>query len=239
MNAVLIENAIGDYVALFSPQAQSCDDLMAMLKFAPFYDVVIGKRNKKIQGFLNTIFSKLFYKLVALLTHIKIDSIYDDFLVINRKVVNFLINQNERIKFIRLIALNSNFNVKEFSYTPIGKSKTRSFVANVNFAIDLIISNSFKLLRIASISAFSMALFNLLYIFYVFLIYIFKDFVIAGWASSNLYNSIIYGILFLILGVVCEYIRIVLINQNQNKDYEIIDEKISTALLFNKNIEEM
>lgn len=236
---MLIENAIGDYVALFSPQAQSVKDLDSMLKLAPFYDVVIGKRNKKIQGFFSTIFSKLFYKLVSILTHIKIDSSHDDFLVMNKKVLNFLINQNDRIKFVRLIALNSNFNVKEFPYTPIGKSKTRSFLANVNFAIDLIISNSFKLLRIGSIAAILMAFLNLIYIFYIFLIYIFKDFVISGWTSSNLYSCVIYAVLFLILSIVCEYIRIILINQKQNKAYEIIDEKISTALLFDKNIEEI
>ena len=58
--------------------------------------------------------------------------------------------------------------------------------------------------------------------------------VAEGWTSSNLYNSAVYFVLFLVLAVIGEYVRMIIQNQKNTPMYEIVDEKSSVALFSNK-----
>ena len=89
VHSTLIENCIGDYCAIIDLSHDSLEDLEKMLEHAEDYDVVVGKREKKVQSFLESITSKLFYKTISLFTGIKIDSMYSDFFVINRAACKF------------------------------------------------------------------------------------------------------------------------------------------------------
>ena len=86
----------------------------------------------------------------------------------------------------------------------------------------------------ATILSLSTAIINLFYIVYIFGIYLFKDDVAQGWTSSNLYNSTIDFVLFLVLAVLGEYIRMIIQNQKNAPMYEIVDEKSSVALFSDK-----
>ena len=118
---------------------------------------------------------------------------------------------------------------------PLGKkSNRRTFLENINFTIDVLVNYSHRLIRMATILSLSTAIINLFYIVYIFGIYLFKDDVAQGWTSSNLYNSTIYFVLFLVLAVLGEYIRMIIQNQKNAPMYEIVDEKSSVALFSDK-----
>lgn len=234
-NTIFIENSIGDYCAIFDLFHDSIDDLIKMIEKAKGYDLVIGKREKKIQSIFEAITSKIFYKTISICTGLKVDSMYSDFFVINRKVINFITKNEDRIKFIKLLKFNAGFTKYEYLYMPIGKkSIRRTFMENINFTIDIIVNHSYRLIRFATILALSTAIFNLAFVFYILGIYLFKDDVVQGWASSNMYNSIIYFVLFLVLSIMGEYIRMLLQNQKNTQTYEIMDEKSSVALFLDK-----
>ena len=191
-NSILIENCIGDYCAIMDLSHDSLEDLEKMLEFSEDYDVVVGKREKKIQSFFEFITSKLFYKTISLFTGIKLNSMYSDFFVINKKVINFITKNEDRVKFLKLLKLNNGFSKYEHSYMPLAKkSNQRSFYENINFTIDVLVNYSHRLIRMVTILSLSTAIINLVYIFYVFIIYLLKDNVADGWASSNIYNSTI------------------------------------------------
>ena len=234
-HTTLIENCIGDYCAIIDLTHDSLKDLGNMLKKAENYDVVIGKREKKVQSFFESLTSKIFYKTISLFTGIKLDSMYSDFFIINRKVINFVTKNEDRVKFLKLLKFNNGFSKYEYSYMPLGKKFTnRTFFENINFTIDIIVSHSHRLMRMATILSLSTAIANLFYIIYIFAIYLFKDNVAQGWTSSNLYTSIMYFIFFLVLTVFGEYIRMIIQNQKNAPMYEIVDEKSSIALFSNK-----
>lgn len=234
-HSTLIENCIGDYCAIIDLSHDSLEDLEKMLEKAEDYDVVIGKREKKVQSFFESITSKIFYKTFSIFTGIKINSMYSDFFVINRKVINFITKNEDRIKFLKLLKFNNGFSKYEYSYMPLGKkSNQRTFLENVNFTIDVLVSYSHRLIRMATILSLSTAIINLFYIVYILGIYFFKDNVAQGWTSSNIYNSTIYFVLFLVLAVIGEYVRMIMQNQKNTPFYEITDEKSSVALFSDK-----
>jgi polyisoprenyl-phosphate glycosyltransferase len=234
-HSTLIENCIGDYCAILDLSHDSLDDLQQMLLKSENYDVTIGKREKKVQSFFESLTSKIFYKTISLFTGIKIDSMYSDFFIINRKVINFITKNEDRVKFLKLLKFNNGFSKYEYTYMPLGKkSINRTFFENINFTIDILISYSNRLIRMATILSLFTAIANLFYIVYIFGIYLFKDDVAQGWTSSNIYNSTIYFVLFLVLAVIGEYIRMIIQNQKNVPMYEIVDEKNSIALFSNK-----
>lgn len=234
-HSTLIENCIGDYCAIMDLSHDSLEDLEKMLEYAEDHDVVVGKREKKVQSFFESISSKIFYKTISLFTGIKIDSMYSDFFVINRKVINFITKNEDRVKFLKLLKLNNGFSKYEYSYMPLGKkSNKRTFFENINFTIDVLVNYSHRLIRMATILSLSTAIINLFYIVYIFGIYLFKDNVAQGWTSSNIYNSTIYFVLFLVLAVIGEYVRMIMQNQKNTPFYEITDEKSSIALFSDK-----
>ncbi len=234
-HSTLIENCIGDYCAIIDLSHDSLQDLEKMLEYAENYDVVVGKREKKVQSFFESITSKIFYKTISIFTGSKINSMYSDFFVINRKVINFITKNEDRVKFLKLLKFNNGFSKYEYSYMPLGKkSNKRTFFENVNFTIDVLVNYSHRLIRLATILSLSTAMINLFYIVYIFGIYLFKDDVAEGWTSSNIYNSTIYFVLFLVLAVIGEYVRMIIQNQKNNPMYEIVDEKSSVALFSNK-----
>jgi len=238
-HTALIENCIGDYCAIMDLSHDSLEDLEKMLEHAEHYDVVVGKRKKKIQSFFESITSKLFYKVISIFTGIKIDSMLSDFFVINRKVINFITKNEDRVKFLKLLKFNNGFSKYEYSYMPLDKkSSQRTFFENINFTIDVLVNYSHRLIRMATILSLTAAITNLLYILYVIGIFAFKDNVAQGWTSSNLYSSSMYFVLFLVLAIVGEYVRIIIQNQKKISFYEITDEKSSIALFSDqKNID--
>lgn len=82
VHTALIENCIGDYCAIIDLAHDPIEDLLSMLERVESYDVVVGKRERKIQSFFESITSKIFYKAISLFTGIKIDSMYSDFFII-------------------------------------------------------------------------------------------------------------------------------------------------------------
>lgn len=240
LRTALIENSIGDYCAILDLNHDPIEDLLKMLNIAESHDIVIGKREKKIQSLFEFATSKMFYKTISIFTGIKIQSMYSDFFVINRKVINFITKNEDRVKFLKLLTFNNGFNKYEHSYMPIGKkSKQRSFLENINFTIDVVVNYSHRLIRVGTLFSIGASIANLIYILYVFGIYLFKDNVAQGWASSNMYSSAMYFVIFLVLAIIGEYVRVILHNQKNTPLYEIVDEKSSVALFSDKkNIDE-
>jgi len=240
MHTSLIENCIGDYIAIVDLAHDSIDDLMNMLEKCEDFDVVVGKRTKKFQTWFEKLTSTVFYKTINLFTGIKIDSMYSDFVVMNRKVINFVAKNEDKVKFLKLLTLNNGFSKYDYEYTPKGqKSYSRNLLDNVNFTIDVLVNYSHRLIRLATLMSLSMSLFNFFYIGYVLGIYLCKTDIAPGWTSSSLYSSISGFTLFLVLAIIGEYVRVILANQNNSQAYEVVSEQNSVALFSNtKNVDQ-
>jgi hypothetical protein len=85
-------------------------------------------------------------------------------------------------------------------------------------------------LRFLSLLAVAGALFNVIYSIYVLAVNIFKADVAEGWTSLSLQSSSMFFLLFLILGVLSEYIGRLFIYSQNRPDYLIAREKRSLVL---------
>lgn len=235
----IIENCIGDYLTIIDVNHDPVSSLLNFLEKSFKYDIIIGKCIKKRDSITDLFFSNLFYSMISSLTGVKIDKKFSDYISLNRRVINFIINKQEKVKYLKLSVLKERFSIFEFDYSPIGKkSYKRNLFSNINFSIDVLVSFSDKLIRIATILSLLASIINLIFLIYVLVIFFFKNDVVEGWASSNIFNSVVFFILFLVMSILGEYIRVVLKNQKRNNEYQIINERSNdTIIISEKNID--
>ena len=217
---IFLQNCIGDYLLFVDLETQSIADCLAMLKKAVEYDIIIGVRKTKRQSLIQRLISKAFYATLKLCVRREINSTYSESCALNRKVIHFLLKQNEPIKLLRLLAFDTSFSKYEYAFTPIAPSKPKNFLHSLHLSIDIVFQNSYKLLRLATLTSLSMAVVNFLYMFY-------------------LYMVLMQFCLFLVLSIFGEYMRVILLHFKRKDTYQIIDETSSLSLkVHQKNIKD-
>ena len=236
---IFLQNCIGDYLLFVDLETQSIADCLAMLKKAVEYDIIIGVRKTKRQSLIQRLISKAFYATLKLCVRREINSTYSESCALNRKVIHFLLKQNEPIKLLRILAFDTSFSKYEYAFTPIAPSKPKNFLHSLHLSIDIVFQNSYKLLRLATLTSLSMAVVNFLYMFYILLSFLSKENIERGWTSSSLYMVLMQFCLFLVLSIFGEYMRVILLHFKRKDTYQIIDETSSLSLkVHQKNIKD-
>lgn len=233
---IFLQNCIGDYL-LFMDLSNDCiDDAMNMLEHCNSYDIVIAKRTTKQQNLMQKIASKTFYKMLAIFAKGAKED-YSEFCIISRKVIHTLLSNQHDIKLLRLLHFDNTLSIYEYPYTPKSTPK-RKLIDSVFLGLDIIIGESYRLLRIGTCMCLCLACGNALYACYILLTYFFLPNIASGWTSTSLYMVVMNTGLFLMLSIIGEYMRIVLLKLKGVAPYEIINEKSSVILDFrDKNIE--
>ena len=236
---VFLQNCIGDYLLFMDLETQSIKDCLALLQKTPNYDIVVGVRTTKKQSLIQTMVSKAFYLIMQLCAKDEIQPTYSDFCVINRKVIHFLLKQDENIKLLRFITFDPSFKKYEYLFTPLKPDKPKKFLDAINLGIDIVFQNSYKLLRLATVTSLSMAVVNFLYMFYILLAFLQTPNIESGWTSNSLYMTLMQSCLFLTLAIFGEYMRAILLHFKRKDAYQIIDETSNITLHTNqKNIKD-
>lgn len=236
---IFLQNCIGDYLLFVDLQAQSVKDCIEILKIAPTHDIIIGTRLDKKQNLFEKIFSRAFYASLRILGDFtKCKYNYSDFCVLNRKVINSLLSAQTQIKLLRLVQFDEAFSKYEYPFTPLAKSTNKGFLHNLNLGIDYITQYSFKLLRIGTILCLLMAFCNFCYGIFVGVSFLIKPYIEEGWTSSSLYAVSVNFVIFLMLCILGEYLRVILLGMRKERLYEVIDEKSNLELyITEKNVE--
>lgn len=223
----------------FDPRIQSVADCCAMLQQAPKFDVLFGVRNFKRQNLYQNLFSRGFYAFVKLFGGGKIHTKYSDCICLNRKAIHFLLKQDQSINLLRLTQFDEAFSIGQYHFTPIAKDKPKKFIDSLNIGIDIVFQNSYKLLRLGTITSIAMAFGNVLYGLYILYTFVCNPHRQSGWASSSLYMVVMFSALFLILAIFGEYMRVILLHFKRKDTYELIDETSTLTLATEqKNIKD-
>lgn len=242
--AAILDNCIGDYLILMDINTDPSSLIPVMIKTANTgYNLVIGERNDRKD---DTIFERtsafLFYRVSKNLTNYNINPYDSDFICMSRKMVNSLIQIRDRNRYLKYLKLEVGYNHTTIKFDRIQRSKKkkrRKLLDTVSFAMEIITTNSDKLLKRAALLGFSISLLNLFYVIYIIGIAIFKNNVAAGWISSSTLNSIMFFFLFLIISIVSIYLSAVLKETKKGSLYYISDESSSSVIYKNidkKNI---
>ena len=173
------------------------------------YEIVFGRRAERKDNAFKRFTSKMFYMVNDYFTENKMDNTVANFSIISRNVLNSVLKFKEQNRVYALYVNWVGFKKTEIDIEhakrPIGKS-SYSLSKMINLAIDSIVSQSNKPLRLAIKFGFMVSMLSFLYGVWL----IFKHFVFAeaveGWTSVMVSIYFIGGLIFANMGVLGLYI---------------------------------
>lgn len=206
-----LDYAKGDWVIVMDCDLQDQPEEILKLynKAQEGYDVVFGRRHQRKDSSLKRWGSKLFYKILDYFTESKIDNSIANFSIISSNVVIQLKKLREQNRLYPLFVNWVGFKRADIDIEHAEREEGKSsytFKKLVDLAIDAIVSQSNKPLKLAIKFGFTMALLSLTYTLWLVLRYFIFSIPVAGWTSVMVSIYFIGGLLFANMGVLGLYI---------------------------------
>lgn len=227
-----IDYACGDYIVCMDADLQHPPSILKdiIFKFNEGYDIINMIRTSNTDaGLIKNITSSIFYSGINLLSKNKLEKNASDFFAISKKVANVLRKDyREKVRFLRGYVQNIGFKKTSLPYVAqkrvAGHSKY-SLHKLLKFSMDTILCFSDMPLKLGLYAgAFS-----------IFLGLLMAIYTIVTWArvgTPNGYATIIvllcfmFAMLFLIVGIIGQYIAI-LFTELKNRPIYIVDESLN------------
>lgn len=235
-----LDNCIGDYAVLFNIYTDPPDVILTLIdKLFSTYDIVIAryKDNFVHRDPLSLFFLFLVKKLSS--HEFYYDSNY--LIGLNRKTINSITRIRRKSRNFSYINSLIGYKKTIIEYKPLknnlSKLKTESFLELIWRITDIVISNSYKPMRV--LVALGM-LISLLFLIYVFIIAVLtitlrQSFAPKGWISISSVLGTMFFLLFSLLTLISEYIIRVLDESRNEPLYFIADEMDKSIISVSKD----
>lgn len=131
------------------------------------------------------------------------------FIGLTRTALNALLRIKDSFRYVRVLAMYAGFTVSPVPYTQLHRRRPRrrrQLFPLISSVGHLIVSNSDRPLLIAAALSAIMSLGNFLLVFYVIFVRFFLDDVPRGWASTNFVTAFMFGVLFFVMAIICQYL---------------------------------
>jgi dolichol-phosphate mannosyltransferase len=212
-----LSSAAGDAVVTMDADLQHPPQLIPKLveEWGQGNQIVHTVRlDPKTHSFFKRLTSKLFYKCFSMLSGVTIQSGMADFRLLDRQVVDSVLEFREGGLFLRGIVQWVGYTSSEVTFEPQNRfsgATKYTLKKMVAFAWNSITSFSIVPVRIGifiGLLTSAIAFGELIFAVYSKL---FTDTVVPGWASAVSIISFLFGILFIMLGLIGEYIGRILV----------------------------
>jgi dolichol-phosphate mannosyltransferase len=173
------------------------------------YDVVFGRRAKRQDSFLKKLGSIFFYKVYDYFTENDTDNTIANFSILSQKVVKEFqkIKEQNRSYYLFISWLGFKRTNVDIEHAKRGEGKSSyTFKKLINLAIDSIVAQSNKPLRLSIKFGFLMAFLSLLYAGWLIVRYTMFSIPVEGWTSMMVSFYFIGGLLFANMGFLGLYI---------------------------------
>jgi len=227
-----IDEALGDFIICIDADLQhppqKIKDILS--KIEEGYEIInmvriSNKRERIWKQFLST----LFYKLINKISTVEFEINASDFFMISRRVAKILRNNyRDKIRFLRGYIQILGFKRGTITFHAekrfAGESKY-SFSMLFKFALGVIFTFSNLPLRIGLYMSLFSFFFGLSFSFYsIYMKYIGREIIPKGYTTIVVLISFFFSILFLIIGIIGEYLRM-LFEQSKDRPIYIIESK--------------
>ena len=181
-------------------------------KFDEGYEVISMVRTKnKTAGFVKNVTSAAFYKLINHLSDVKFEANASDFFAVGKNAAEVLRNNyREKVRFLRGYVQSIGFEKTTIEYEArprfAGESKY-SLKSLFKFSINTILCFSDLPLKLGIYSGVITAIFGLIMVIYT--VYTWEMYgAPSGYATIVVLISFMFAVLFVIVGIIGEYIAI-------------------------------
>jgi len=223
-----LDYADGDWVVVMDCDLQDQPEEIVKLynEALKGYDVVFGRRDQRKDSLFKRCGSRMFYKVYDYFTDSKIDNTVANFSIISSKVVSNLRLLREQN---RSYPLFTNWVGFKRSHVDIDHAKRVSgrssytFRKLMNLAVDSIISQSNKPLKLSIKFGFLLSMISLIYAAWLVLRYFIFSIPVAGWTSVMVSIYFVGGLLFANMGVLGLYIGKTF-DETKNRPIYVVDE---------------
>jgi polyisoprenyl-phosphate glycosyltransferase len=202
----------GDAVVVIDADLQDPPSLIPQFleKWSEGFDVVYGVRSTRASDtFLKRATANAFYKLFNKVTDVKIPPDAGDFRLLDRRVVDALLELPERNRFMKGLFAWVGFRQTGVAFVrePRVAGKTSwNYLRLFNFAIDGITSFSIAPLRIASLTGVVASILGFIYAAFLTVRTIIFGVDVPGYASIMVVTMFLGGIQLICLGLIGEYL---------------------------------
>ncbi|MCA9736799.1 MAG: glycosyltransferase family 2 protein [Gemmatimonadota bacterium] len=231
-----LDTVIGDYVVVLLPDSDPPDVIPDMVEQArQGAGVVFGvRRSRAGEPWLQRLGARLFYGLAGGLLGISIPRDTTHLRVLSRQAVNALTQIRDRSRYLTTLSGYVGFLNQAFLYDPIQRRtrpRRKTLLQSLRLAAGIVVANSTRPLRIASVLGLLAAFVNVLYMGYIVGVLLIKDRVAEGWVTQSAQTAGMFFFVFLILAVLCEYVGRLLDEVKSRPLYWVQDERQGTAVL--------
>lgn len=224
-----IDHASGDGIVCMDADLQHPPEciLDIIQKFEEGYEVIsMARTQNKSAGWLKNFTSAAFYKVINYLSDVKFQPNASDFFAMNREAADVLRNNyREKVRFLRGYVQSIGFNrtVLEYEARPrfAGESKY-SIKSLLKFSINTILCFSDLPLKLGIYSGCGVAFFGLLVMIYTIWTW-FTYGAPDGYATIVVLISFMFAMLFVIVGIIGEYIAILFAEMKDRPIYIVRD----------------
>ena len=223
-----LDYAKGDWIVVMDCDLQDQPEEIIKLynKALEGYDIVFGKKTERKDSFLKKLGSKIFFKVYDYFTDSKVDSTVGNFSIISKKVLNTLKVMKEQTKayplFVNWVGFKKTEVLINHAQREEGKS-SYNMRRLINLAIDNIVSQSNKPLKLSIKFGFILSFFSLLYGSWLILRYFMFSIPVEGWTSVMVSIYFIGGLLFANMGILGLYIGKIF-DETKNRPIYIIQD---------------
>lgn len=236
-----IEHCAGEWVVVMDCDLQDQpEEIIKMYdKLSEGYDVVFGRRINRQDKFIKRFLSKLFYKSFDLLTDNSSDNTTSNFGIYSRQVILNYSRFTEKIRLFPLLIKWLGFKIGFVDIEHSKRTKGQSsynVIKLINLAINTIISQTNKPLRISIKLGFLMSFFSMIYLFFLIIRKLYLD-IPLGWTSIMVSIFFIGGLIFANLGLIGLYIGKIY-DETKNRPIYIIRELVGNfATVHNERLD--
>lgn len=171
--------------------------------------VTTCRRDSKETGWFKKATSKYFYKIFSAMSETTIDPGSSDFRLLDRSALDTLLSLNYGQPFLRGAVNTIGYKTEVVEYDVESRHSGESkynLKKMITFARHGLISHSTFPLRLGIYLGLFMGLVSALEIIYVLIVFILGD-TVPGWASSTIITSLLFSVVFTILGVMGLYLE--------------------------------
>lgn len=219
----------GDLVVMMDADGQHPPELITKLleEYEKGFDIVNTQRlDTADAGMGKKLSSKWYYKILNMLSDVRIEPASSDFRLMTRRAVDAFLQFEEKERFTRGLISWMGFNQALVPYVApermTGQSKY-TLGKMLRFAFVGITSFSSKPLKFSIYAGVLSLIFGFVYSIYIVIIYALGD-TITGWASMMLVILFLGGIQLLSLGIIGEYLASIFNESKKRPLYFIKDQ---------------